>query len=344
MVNAAGDRPGGTRFRHANQFPSITNQFLDSARPNVAKLTDRPKIGDIDIQTEHMSLTGKAEILTPVMRLRRRKRAVKIFTGLLFLGLILLSATVLAVNDGRNYRRLVSWAGLDAYLARPIATQTQAQAPATARFRPAPRGVAVPERLTTRTIGDRAGFRAMPDLTAHERCLELTAEGAAAPSFQAAGGQWECLFSQDVGSIPEPSIVFIQVRGTSPTVFRTFRLKLSLLDPSQDSAAIRLALAAIEQFGLAFSPESSSYLAAKLTARQSFSSVLENYRITFEAERGDDRRFNLLITPRRLPQDCANVPSARRHAPMQSTIAPVSVGCLSLPATSGLRSGSVEPN
>jgi hypothetical protein len=166
----------------------------------------------------------------------------------------------------------------------------------------------------------------------------LSADSTAAAAFQASGDDWECVFSQELGSTPEPSILFIQAKGTSPDSFRTFRAKLSLLDPRQDETLIRLSLDSIDRFGLALSPESRRYVEERIMARRNFSSLLENYRIVFEQERDDQKRFNLLIVPLSTPTACTLPRPESDGSKMRSSILEMRLGCLSLsrkPAASG---------
>jgi hypothetical protein len=78
-----------------------------------------------------MSPADNVEALTPLMRLRRRRKAFRIFGSLLILAMLLLAATVLAVNQGRNFHRLADWLGLEQYL-QPLqpATSTVSKMPA----------------------------------------------------------------------------------------------------------------------------------------------------------------------------------------------------------------------
>lgn len=266
----------------------------------------------------------KAEALTPLMRLRRKRRAFRIFGALLILVIIVLVGTVLAVNQGRNYNRLVHRLGLNSYLLM----QQPAQAEAPLRYRRVSRVAAVPPRLMTPNVGQADRLRSIPSQEAHERCLELASGGTAQPSFQSSGNEWECLLSQEIGSAAEPSVIFIQARGTSPDSFRTFRAKLSLLDPNEDQAVIRRTLDAIERFGLALSPESGRYVEERITGGRDFSSLLENYRIIFERERGEGKRFNLLIVPRTSATICGPPGGGKDGAPLRSTTIATPVGCL----------------
>jgi hypothetical protein len=276
-----------------------------------------------------MSPAGKAEIPTPLLRLQRKKRATRIFTALLVMLVALLTGTVLAVNDGRNYHRLIVRLGLaDIRLfgsPPPMPADDQ-------RYQRITAVPAYPARLLAPSVQRATELdRPRRARTAHERCGELGVTGASPSTFQASGGEWECVFSREMGDGPEPSILFVQAKGTSPTSFRTFRAKLSLLDPNEDEGLIRATLDAMDGFGLALSPESRSYVEEKLSMRRGFSSLLEDHRISFEQEREDERRFNLLITPRQPMADCASpvahVPGSR----LRSTTTAEPVGCLRFP-------------
>jgi len=238
---------------------------------------------------------------------------------------MLLVSIVLAVNDGRNYRRLVTWLGMEEYLTRPFA----ASPPPALRARRASLIVDAPPRLIRPAVGTYDRFRLSPRLTAHERCERLGGDGPAA-SFQAAGGEWECMLSTELGTTPEPSVLFIQIKGTSSSTFRTFRLKLSLLDPGQDDEMFRLVSRAIDRFGFELTQENRRYLNSRIRAGNAFSSRLEGYRVSYEKERDDDRRSNLLIT--QLPQisACQQPILASRGASMQSSTAPFAIECMPL--------------
>lgn len=269
-------------------------------------------------------MANKAEPLTPLMRLQRRRRAAKAFGALLLAGLMLLIGIVLFVNDGRNYRRLVIWIGMEQYLTRPFVA---APPPPALRARRMTLVVDAPARLTEPAAATEDRFRLVPRLTAHERCERLGEDGPV-PSFQAVGGEWECLFSRELGTAAEPSVLFIQVRGTSSSTFRTFRLKLSRLDPLQDEEMFRLVASSIDRFGLELTPDNRRYLSDRIRAGNAFSSKMEGYRISYERERDDDRRSNLLIT--HLPQIsvCGESVATTHGYPMQSSIAPVILECL----------------
>lgn len=272
-----------------------------------------------------MSPADKPDVFTPLMRLRRRRKAFRIFGTILILVMLLLVGTVLAVNQARNFHRFADWLGLQDYLR--IIEPTTGEAPK--NFRRLSRVAAFPPKLMSREIDTTTAFRHFPSQAAYDRCRQLGVDGAAA-AFQASGNDWECVFSQELGSTSEPSVLFIQAKGNSPDSFRTFRAKLSLLDPVEDAALIRLALDSIDRFGLALSVESRGYVEDRITARRNFSSLLENYRITFEQERDDEKRFNLLIVPLSTAVDCALPRQESDGRTMRSSIIQMELGCLSL--------------
>ncbi len=288
-----------------------------------------------------MSPAGKADPSTPLMRLQRRKRAVMIFLLFLAVCVILLATTVLAVNDGRNYRRLLIRFGTEDYLATPPPPQP----PSVQRYRRIGRIPLARPRLVAPPTGGIDRLLQFSDLPAEERCMRLAAGGMQPASFRAAQQEWECIFQQETGSTPEPSVLFVQVKGPSPDLFRSFRIKLSLLDPSVDERMIGLTLDVIDRFGLALSPESRGYLRDQLERKSEFSSLLENYRISFEREGSDEPRFNLLILPRPAIVRCDVSTAGRGSGPMQSTILAAPIGCLPLQA--GPRfpaSNGIEPH
>ncbi|TDK36987.1 hypothetical protein E2F50_08775 [Rhizobium deserti] len=273
----------------------------------------------------------RAGLLTPADLRRRRRKNVFIFGLVLATVLISLVATVLAVNNGRNYRRLVRQAGLEHYLlpAAPpprLRVDRQRQIP--------PRGL-YPSRLLQPRLERGATFLAAPDSSPSESCDNLDASGKEEASFKSVQGDWECLFYREFGSAPEPASLFIQARGSEADNLRTFRIKLSLTDSSQDRAVVKAAMESVNLFGLALSPESRAYLSERLPARREFNSVVENYRMTFSREMTDERRFNLLILPRPMTAGCDSTATAAGAGAHAQTYH-LSVGCLALrPGTLG---------
>ncbi|AYD00545.1 DUF6030 family protein [Neorhizobium sp. NCHU2750] len=290
-------------------------------------------------EVERIWLADKAEILTPMMRLRRRRRAMTLFIALLAVGLVSLVGIVLAVNDGRNYHRLVIWLGMDDYLARPIATPP----PQPLRSHRTALIVDMPKRLTEPRSTGRDRFELTPRFNASERCARLAPEGdKQPPTFQTNNNEWECLYAKQLGHGADPSVLFVQIKGTASDAFRTFRLKLSLLDPSQNAATIQLALQAVERFGLEMTPESRRYLRNRINEGRSFASTLANYRIVLEREREDDRRYNILILPLPASVACGSAAFPSGGAVLNSQITPTPIGCLQIPQPRPLR--PIEPN
>ncbi|MFK4768280.1 DUF6030 family protein [Rhizobium sp. ZW T2_16] len=282
-------------------------------------------------------MADKAELLTPLMRLRRRHRAAKAFGALLAVGLALLFGIVLSVNEGRNYQRLVTWLEMDKYLARPFA----ASPPPALHARRTTLLIDAPPRLIRPVAGLRDRLRMLPHRTAHERCERLGEDGLAS-SFQAAGGDWECLFSTQRGTTPEPSVLFIQVKGASSSTFRTFRLKLSLLDPGKDDEMFKLVARSIDRFGIEMAPENLHYLYDRIRTGLSFSSRFDGYRVSYERERDDDRRFNLLITQLPETSTCGQSAVSSNGAAMHSSIVRFPIECL--PLQQRTLSRPIQPN
>jgi hypothetical protein len=288
-----------------------------------------------------MSPADKAELLTPLMRLQRRRRAARAFVALLVAGVVLLAGTVLAVNDARNYKRLANWLGVEDYLLP--ASPPPLQPPA--RYRRATQLAAAPSQLVDPRTDSKDIFRRFPSLAARDRCGKLAIDGSEPPTFQGSDTEWECLFTLEIGGAPEPSMLFIQVRGSGSDTIRTFRAKLNLLDPCREADLIGATLGAIDRFGLDLSPESRAYLEDRIEAGAEFSSSLENYRISLDRERSDDRRLNLLIAPRPPTQACRRPGIRSNGAPMHSTTVPGPLACLTLTDVPlRLFSGAIEPH
>ncbi|MND33903.1 hypothetical protein D3C80_245030 [compost metagenome] len=282
-------------------------------------------------------MADKAELLTPLMRLRRRRRAARAFGALLAIGLALLLGIVLSVNDGRNYRRLTKWLGMEQYLSRPYV----APVPVTVRARRMTLVVDAPPRLFLPVFRPHKRLSIFPHLTAHERCERL-GESGTLPIFRADGGDWECLFSTQRGTTPEPSVLFIQVKGASSSTFRTFRLKLSLLDPGKDDEMFKLVARSIDRFGLEMAPENLHYLYDRIRTGLSFSSRFDGYRVSYERERDDDRRFNLLITQLPETSTCGQSAVSSNGASMHSSIVHFPIECL--PLQQRTLSRPIQPN
>lgn len=274
-----------------------------------------------------MSEAGKADMATPLMHLRRRKRTAMIFLACLSLCVMTLGAIILSVNDGRNYRRLMIHLGLTDYLASP----TIEPPPAPQRYRRTGRLPSSLTRVIDLPIIEPAILLRQNQLTSEERCAQLAVDGQTQPAYRSSDDEWECIFQRDFGSVPEPSVLFVQVKGeTAGDRMRSFRMKLSLLDPSADALMRDATFQIIDRFSLGLSLESRSYLTGMISERREFSSLVENYRIRFERERGDEQRFNLLLIPRMLTENCDSSHPDGRGRPMQSTILLQPIGCLPL--------------
>jgi hypothetical protein len=262
---------------------------------------------------------------TPADRRRRRRKNALVFALFLLCVLSGLTATVLSVNNGRNYVRLVRQFKLERYLLPP---------PPAPRLRIdrqkhlAPAG-RYPPWLLAAMLERAAGFAAAPPGDAEDHCLSLKSERPAEVTFTPTGQDWECLAFQEFGAAEERASIFLQARGTVPDLLRTFRIKLSLTDSSQVGTMTQSAIAAVDRFGLALSPESRQYLGDKIAAQVSFSSTLENYRAVFAHEFTDERRFNLLLVPRAQTIGCegsAGMPEGHRRA----VTLPLPIGCLDI--------------
>jgi hypothetical protein len=294
---------------------------------------------------EHVSLADKAEILTPLKHLQRKRRGARIFGALLLTSVIVFFGFVLAVNDGRNYRRLVNWLGAEDYVDRYIRDYLPAyltgplpsRAPIAVKTRRIGRGSAIAARLTYPGFRDQEKFEENPQSTVYERCERLAIDGAPAPTFQAAGGEWECLFSREFGSPAEPSVLFIQIKGVSSTQFRSFRLKLNRLDTSQNDEITRLALASIDRFGLEMRSQDRRYLNDLIVTGEKSSSRLGNFRVSVDLERGDDRRLNIIILQKSDTGSCDEQrPVSSTGSPMHASFVPYMLACLPLPSSSRL--------
>ncbi|WJR67352.1 DUF6030 family protein [Neorhizobium sp. CSC1952] len=267
----------------------------------------------------------KANILTPIDRRRRQRTAALVFG--LFLALVLagLATTVLAVNNGRNYQRLVREFGLENYLlpARPppdLRIGRQKAQPPAGHY---------PPWLLRAGLERSAVFERALSLSAEERCDRLANERGIEPAFTGGDDEWECLFFEEFGTSAEPASLFVQARGKEPDVVRILRLKLSLLDPPAERSVLDAAIAALQRFGLPMTPETRTYLADKILARTDFTSIVENYRMTFSREMTDARRYNLLIQPDLQTVACGEpppTPPGRGNTPTY----PMPVGCLAL--------------
>jgi hypothetical protein len=174
-----------------------------------------------------------------------------------------------------------------------------------------------------------AVFEKTEALSAEERCDLLRDGSGTAPTFSGSGDDWECLFFEEFGNAPEPAALFVQARGTEPGIVSSFRIKVSLTDLTTELAVLSEAIGAAERFGLPMTPETRTYLIEKLAGRTEFSSIVENYRMTFSREITDARRYNLLILPRRPTAGCGERPSAPPDRWATPTYR-MPVGCLAL--------------
>lgn len=267
----------------------------------------------------------QAKILTPAARRRRQRMAAFAFSLFLAGMLIALAATVLAVNNGRNFERLVRQVGLEDYLlAAPPALRIdrQPRQPPASRF---------PPWLLRAGLERMALFEKAAAFSAEERCNLLRTQKGTQPTFTTSDDDWECLIFEEFDNSSEPASFFIQARGGLPDTFRNFRLKFSLTNPLTETVVLNEAIAAMQRFDLPMAPETRAYLAQKLTARTEFTSTSENYWMAFRQEIIDKRRYNLVILP--LPQtitcgDPALPPPDRAGRPIYG----MTVGCLSLQA------------
>ncbi len=289
----------------------------------------------IPIGSGAMSEEGKADRPTPADRRRRQRSAVLVFCFFLAVVLAALATTVLTVNNGRNYKRLVRQFALEQYLfPAPPAPPLRV-----GRHRSLPPEKHYPPWLLKAGLERMAVFEKTEALSAEERCDLLRDDRGTAPTFSRSGGDWECLFFEEFGNAPEPAALFIQARGTEPGTVSSFRIKVSLTDLTTELAVLSEAIGATERFGLPMTPETRTYLIEKLAGRTEFSSIVENYRMTFSREVTDARRYNLLILPRRQTAGCGERPSA----PPDSWATPIyrmPVGCLALRSPSQPQSAS----
>ncbi|WP_105401007.1 DUF6030 family protein [Neorhizobium sp. T7_12] len=278
---------------------------------------------------------GKADRPTPADRRRRQHSAVLVFGFFLAVVLAALATTVLTVNNGRNYKRLVRQFALEQYLLpAPPAPPLRV-----GRHRSLPPEKHYPPWLLKAGLERMAVFEKTEALSAEERCDLLRDVRGTAPTFSRSGDDWECLFFEEFGNAPEPAALFIQARGTEPGTVSSFRIKVSLTDLTTELAVLSEAIGATERFGLPMTPETRTYLIEKLAGRTEFSSIVENYRMTFSREITDARRYNLLILPRRQTAGCGERPSAPPDRWATPTYR-MPVGCLALRSPSQPQSAS----
>lgn len=277
----------------------------------------------------------KADRQTPADRRRRQRPAVLVFGFFLAVVLAALATTVLAVNNGRNYKRLVRQFALEQYLLpTPPAPSLRVS-----RHKSLPPARHYPPWLLKAGLERMAVFEKTEALSAEDRCGLLRDDRGTTPTFTRSGDEWECLFFEEFGNAPEPAALFIQARGTDPDIVSSFRIKVSLTDLATELAVLSEAIGATERFGLPMTPETRSYLIEKLAGRTEFSSIVENYRMTFSREITDARRYNLLILPRRQAAGCGEHPSPPPDR-WTTPIYRMPVGCLALRSPSQPQSAS----
>jgi hypothetical protein len=231
---------------------------------------------------------------TPADRRRRRRQNILVFSLFLLAVVGLLVGTVLSVNHGRNYRRLVRSLSLEHYLLFPppaprLQIDRQKRLSPTGHY---------PAWLIKAALERAARFQPGAAEDPEERCQALRTEATTELVFTPIGRDWECLAFEEFGSAPDRASVFVQAKGNDPDQLRSFRLKLSLTDPAERSAVNEAAMRALDRFGLGLSPESRQYLADKLAGPEPFSATLENFKAGFSREMLDERRFNLVLLPR----------------------------------------------
>jgi hypothetical protein len=238
-----------------------------------------------------------------------------------------LAATVLFVNDGRNYKRLVRQFGLQTYLLPPppvpvVRIGRQRRLVASSRQLP---------RLVRPLAYDTARLIPPVSTSIEERCEALADMGGEPSNFLAGSNEWECTFFRQFGEGDDPASLFIQAKGIGDDDLRTFRIKLSFTDERQAGALLQAALTALDGYGLSLTPQSRAYLEVKLSTRAAFKTELENYRATFNPEMMDQRRFNLLIVAHASTMACV-APATEPGSASQRAIATARVGCLTLPS------------
>jgi hypothetical protein len=264
----------------------------------------------------------EARAATPAERRRRRRKNALIFSGFLLVVLTALATTVLSVNDGRNYRRLVRQFGLEAYLlSKPASPKLRID-----RQKQLSPSASYPPWLMKARLERAAHFAAAPSDDVEERCEGLRTAATTELIFTPSGKDWECVSFEEFGSGDERASVFMQAKGSSSDGLRTFRLKLSPTDPAQATEVTQAALGIIDGFGLSLSPESRQFIADRISTGTKFFALLENYKATFAREFLDNRRFNLVLVPRADTATCetpASGATRRRASTYHSTI-----GCL----------------
>lgn len=268
----------------------------------------------------------KTDTTTPADRRRKRRSGILVFCLFLTVVLAGMVSAVLAVNDGRNYKRLVRHAGLEAYL---LPAPPPPPLVIVGGQKRRPWNGAYPPRLLTSYVQSETLFEKNETLDADDRCDLLQTEQGTKAAFTVAANDWECLLFQEFKANPLLPSYFIQARGKNPDDLVTFRVKLNMTDPATEQAIIGGTLAAIDRFGLQLSPDTRTYLKERLASRTEFNSYLENYRMKFDHERGDDRRYNLLIVPLPKSTECAPPLATQPNAGEAQTY-PMPLGCLAI--------------
>ncbi|TWF56656.1 DUF6030 family protein [Neorhizobium alkalisoli] len=268
----------------------------------------------------------KVKFATPADRRRRRSGGFLVFWLLLVAVLGGLAATVLAVNDGRNYLRLVHQFHLEQYLL-PAAPAPDLKINRQRQLSPAIRYPAslYPGWLLRASLERATTLRAASGPAMEDRCRQLGGESGPVAEYKARGHEWECNYLRPFGDAPEAASLFVQAKGIVAGELHTFRIKTSFTDPAQDDEVLASAISAIDQFELRLSPESRAYLEDKLRNRVSFKSTLENFRAVFGPEMLDQRRFNLVLVARPATSECRSVPETAL-----TSITAVSIACLPL--------------
>ncbi len=248
---------------------------------------------------------------TPADRRRVRRKNLLVFSLFLLVVLSALLSTVLFVNNGRNYKRLVRQYGLEHYLLPPPETP-KLRIDRLKRLSPSGR---YPVRLLLPGVQPVGRFEAAPTADAEERCEALRTPATTELTYTPNGRDWECLAFEEFGTGSDRASLFLQSKGSEADTIRTFRLKLSFTDASQSTAVIEAAMASIDHFDLSLTPQSRAYIAEKLGTQEKFSSLLENYKASLTREYLDGRRFNLLLLPRTQSVSCeTTLPPAKARA------------------------------
>ena len=268
----------------------------------------------------------KPEELTPADLRRRQRSGAWVFGLFLVLVLAGLLTTVLAVNDGRNYHRLVSRLGLEDYLLPAIAPKNIR----IDRLKQGPVAERYPPWLLAARLERQAKFEKDEPASAEDRCKRLKQDDGPGPQFTNLRTGWECTFFQEFTSAaPEHASIFFQAKGPDADTTTSLRVKLNLTDESVEPAVIEAAASAVRRFGLPMTPESRTYIDEMLAARRPFSSGIDDYRMSFGPEGMDPRRYNLVILPRPQQPKCGEQPTDPDESQQYRT----PIACRPLPGT-----------